>query len=468
MLFFNALIRRYTPPTCTLEIWAKRSVLSRWTERTLLKDLRFELRFDDPRSPEAEQMMIQGQQSELELLYDVVTSYVQNFLEQTPTYLFANTRTGRHEEASEALSLTSLPQQAAQDSQQGIPIPPTLSAQGLLAHELFLGSMAAENSPSLLKLSASQLFDLANALEEYSLEATTLPHLDRSRSHQILAGWQGNVAVALITVALTAIAMKIFQSSQPSLESVASRQALESKTGQPNLVEALPPVPPPPLGKPLPSPNLPPSLANRDPLPPPAGVNPSTPPLRNPSVPFVVPPASVLPPPPIVPSVGSQSTIAIAPQSSNLPAGNTPQFSSRRITGAPKLPPLPSISSPPAASVREQQETSETSDQARLTSPKATSTLLDTIPQVTEVRQYFQQRWQTPEGLTQTLEYRLVVNQDGSLKRIFPLGKAANIYLDRTQMPLLGESFVSPLQVKGEQTIRLVLSPNGTVRTFLE
>jgi hypothetical protein len=97
-----------------------------------------------------------------------------------------------------------------------------------------------------------------------------------------------------------------------------------------------------------------------------------------------------------------------------------------------------------------------------------TSTLLDTIPQVTEVRQYFQQRWQVPEGLKQTLEYRLVLNPDGTLKRIIPLGKAADIYLDRTPMPLLGEAFVSPLPLSSPQTIRLVLSPNGKVRTFLE
>ena len=103
---------------------------------------------------------------------------------------------------------------------------------------------------------------------------------------------------------------------------------------------------------------------------------------------------------------------------------------------------------------------------AKVTQPS----LLDTIPQVAEVRQYFQARWQPPESLKQTLEYRLTLSKDGSLERITPLGQAAKIYLDRTAMPLLGEPFVSELEPSLEQNpeIRLVLSPDRTVRTFME
>jgi hypothetical protein len=86
------------------------------------------------------------------------------------------------------------------------------------------------------------------------------------------------------------------------------------------------------------------------------------------------------------------------------------------------------------------------------------------------VRQYFQARWQPPDSLKQTLEYRLTLNQDGSLERIAPLGQAAKIYLDRTNMPLLGEPFVSPLEppLVEKPNIRLVLSPDRTVKTFME
>jgi hypothetical protein len=106
--------------------------------------------------------------------------------------------------------------------------------------------------------------------------------------------------------------------------------------------------------------------------------------------------------------------------------------------------------------------------QGRTATPQETSLLLDTIPQVAEVRRYFQQNWKVPEGLNQRLEYRLTLNPDGSLGRITPLGRAASIYLDRTNMPLLGEPFVSPLTLAEPQTIRLVLTPDGAVRTFLE
>ncbi|MGB5768785.1 MAG: hypothetical protein WBM32_02790, partial [Crocosphaera sp.] len=96
------------------------------------------------------------------------------------------------------------------------------------------------------------------------------------------------------------------------------------------------------------------------------------------------------------------------------------------------------------------------------------TTLLDAIPQVAEVRKYFQQRWQPPKNLAQTLEYRLVLQADGSLKQTIPLGRSAAIYRPQIAFPPLDSSFVSPLNVSGNQTIRLVLIPNGTVKTLLE
>lgn len=84
------------------------------------------------------------------------------------------------------------------------------------------------------------------------------------------------------------------------------------------------------------------------------------------------------------------------------------------------------------------------------------------------MREYFQQRWQAPEGLNQRIEYRLTLNREGAIARIIPLGKAASIYLDRTQMPLMNTAFVSPLETGDNATIRLVLSPDGEVKTFLE
>jgi hypothetical protein len=99
---------------------------------------------------------------------------------------------------------------------------------------------------------------------------------------------------------------------------------------------------------------------------------------------------------------------------------------------------------------------------------QAGSSAFDTIPQVAEARTYFKQRWKPPEGLTQTLEYSLQINSNGSIQSITPLKQASGAYIDRTNMPLLGEPFVSPIAGGRSARIRLVLEPNGDVRTFLE
>ena len=101
-------------------------------------------------------------------------------------------------------------------------------------------------------------------------------------------------------------------------------------------------------------------------------------------------------------------------------------------------------------------------------SSPSSSTAFDAIPQVAEVRDYFQQKWQPPQELSQTLEYSLVLNANGSIQRIVPLGAAAETFLDRTNMPLMNEPFVSPIANGGNPQIRLVLGQDGKVQTFLE
>ncbi len=98
----------------------------------------------------------------------------------------------------------------------------------------------------------------------------------------------------------------------------------------------------------------------------------------------------------------------------------------------------------------------------------APGTAFDTIPQVAEARDYFKQRWKPVEGLTQTLEYSLLINANGSIQSITPLKQASGDYIDRTGMPLLGDPFVSPIKDGKTAKVRLVLEPDGAVQTFLE
>jgi hypothetical protein len=89
-------------------------------------------------------------------------------------------------------------------------------------------------------------------------------------------------------------------------------------------------------------------------------------------------------------------------------------------------------------------------------------------PQINEVREYFQQRWKPPSGLTEPLEYSLVLDVDGSVQRIEPLGKAARNYVDRSGMPLIGEPFVSANPQGETPRVRVILGADGKVQSFLE
>ncbi len=87
---------------------------------------------------------------------------------------------------------------------------------------------------------------------------------------------------------------------------------------------------------------------------------------------------------------------------------------------------------------------------------------------VTEVKNYFKERWQPPAGLTQTLEYSVLLNADGTIQRITPLSNAAVDYMNSTNIPLPGTPLVSSIEGGGKTSIHVALSPNGKVNTSLE
>jgi len=100
--------------------------------------------------------------------------------------------------------------------------------------------------------------------------------------------------------------------------------------------------------------------------------------------------------------------------------------------------------------------------------PQTIAQLTQTITQLTEARNYLRAHWRPPNDLTQTLEYSLTLNADGSITRIIPLAKAAGDYIDRTGIPFLGEPFVSPREGGVQSTIRVVLQPDGNVQVLWE
>ena len=121
------LIHKFTPPTCSLEIWGQNSALSRWTKQQVIKNLRFQLSFDDPRIPKEEQVTISGDREQLEQIYNLVLNYTEKFLEQS---------FGAESLASSVIAKV-----------ENIDVAPYLKPLGLVNHELYLGDLITVNPP---------------------------------------------------------------------------------------------------------------------------------------------------------------------------------------------------------------------------------------------------------------------------------------------------------------------------------
>ncbi|MBF2009632.1 MAG: DUF4335 domain-containing protein [Chlorogloeopsis fritschii C42_A2020_084] len=537
----NSVIRRYTPPTCTLEVLAQSSPLSRWVGKSVLKQLRFELRFDDPRLPEEQRIVIRGDREQLEALCAAVTNYVQEFLKMPPEKFWA-TFSG-FDDSSKVSDNPQLqePFQSSQAIQTldtfntqipGTQIPGTeiyIKPSSHLTHNLFLGSLGYQVSTPVIQLSLLQLFDLATALDEYSADVLALPVLYQRKSSFPVPAWASVAAVLVLGVGLVPLALQYTSNKK------------EPQTAkQPSAAEENIALEPSPLLNP---PNPTPALTPADQLPSLSfGSGLSIPGSTLPTNPQTLPPSqSALPPIssnlPSTPSSSPQNTFPSTSQSpsgsvfnvpqttaQNLPnsqAKNTPQTltkpeaaiqadslksqqgtvstptgqrlpstlpatpgnpSSGGIQVPPNVASMPNI---PTGSANTQTSSPttptnssvSTNDSSKLVNrlranrnPRttvATGTLFDTA-QVAEAREFLRKRWQPPGSLKQALEYSLIVGVDGTIERIFPLGKAAREYVDRTGMPLIGEPFVSPSRSGQAMRIRAVLNPDGKVQTFPE
>jgi len=537
----NPVIRRYTPPTCTLEIVDRNSPLSRWVGRSVSSLLQFDLRCDDPQLPEEKRFNIRGDQEQLTALHEAVNTYVQELLNQSPeqfNLLIAKQATLSSEtvlpspravdsvtpdtlDASEAPRVDPSPISANLEGEEigykDAAAPPSgaifLEPGRGLSHNLFLGPLANNQTGQVVQLSMLQLFDLATALDEYTTDVVTLPPLKRSRSSRYSAvtpstAWASIAAILLLGVGLTTVVVQLLNRSD-SRPQVATNNRNQQQTAlQPSptpplsSLETLPSLPPADPNIPLPSNNLSP-LSVPGTAPPIQGTLPVPPPqstiltpnaLSTPSTPTT----QTTPVDPIRPT--APSTIVINPNPGQDRSG-TGQTAVPGVSGVTTLPgitppadaprPQPQINPPspntlpvPAEATRsippaESGET-PTAQQKLNTALQKRSPATSTTPsqpkttayaptaQVTEARDFFSQRWEPPSGLKQTLEYSILLDVDGTIQRIEPLGQAARTYIDRSGMPLIGERFVSPSPSGQTPRIRVVLNPNGKVQAFLE
>ncbi|ELR96240.1 DUF4335 domain-containing protein [Gloeocapsa sp. PCC 73106] len=170
------LIKRYTPPTCTLKIFSKTFSWQRWTGIIATEDLSFELDLDDPRLLEHQQLSLKGNYQQLQILSQTVKEYIEQILRSFPEL---NSK---------------------------------LTVQDLLRHRL--NSDLTLTQP--LELSSIQLFDLANALEQYQQDRES--KLSVSSPVPLRIGLVTGLSLAsLLVLAFSAIALKLTNQTEPTL-----------------------------------------------------------------------------------------------------------------------------------------------------------------------------------------------------------------------------------------------------------
>lgn len=455
-------LHRFTPPTCTLEIKGKKSVLSRWTNQDLLQNFQFQLRFDDPRLPDSKQVIIQGDREDLELLQGVVSNYVQNFLHAS--FLEITVSPINLDYRTKSLSNK-----------------PYLQPKGLVNHELFFGHLTQEGTVKKIQLSTVQLFDLVTALEAYNTQISALPELSSTQGKKVIPLWGG---VAAATIAAVGIATIVIRSPTP--QNVASSSKSESSVEIPQLNDVVPPQVPETPRKPTPNPKLSEPLSSAKRLPPPPAVDTPKP---KPDIPdptdyslsqyqaarqsgfnnsgkkknpvnqqtesvIVIPPETKVDKETEINEADTQGITADLGKSDTNPQLKTEINSNEDWE-------LSKVHDSPVKSSQESTQSNQNSDLA-LNNSRSQSHQLE------EVKAYFQHKWQPPAELKQGLEYRLFLNPDGSIQKLVPLGKAAKLYVNQTNIPVQGEPFISPISEFQKSTIRLLLSPDARVQAFSE
>ncbi|MBD2343692.1 DUF4335 domain-containing protein [Anabaena subtropica] len=358
----NSVIRRYTPPTCTLEVLAQNSPLSRWMGKPVLKQLTFELRFEDPQLPEEHRVPIRGDRDQLEALCDAVTSYVQQFLQQPPESFCFNFSGLQDSTKVSTEEFTDFHQASllSKTSKSFIPqISGTkiyLEASSYLTHNLFLGSLANQPSVHVIELSLLQLFDLATALDEYSMDVVALPALSNTSSVVRFPTWASVAAVLVLALGLTPLTWQYANNTKQKDQQTATTNSSNDEQ------IALQPAPFPNFPAPqseLASPNNLSSLPLGSTPPPPPNTNLPTTPLTSPNTSFSAnspTTASALPPSSItsrealnlpqtsIPPLSSNPAITIPGQQVGTQPNSTRSINSGGITLKRNLPPRLSTS----------------------------------------------------------------------------------------------------------------------------
>lgn len=488
----SSSFRRYTPPTCTLEIYHPHSFWGNFGSKPFPQHFSFQLHFDDPRLPQDDRSSIVGDRNLLEKLREKVDEYLNNYL-QINSIL------------DECLACE-LP---SENQEEFI----SITRDSAYRHRLFFHSFFPKGEIVEVILTNTQLLDFVNALWAYHLDAIKVT-VDPDDSIS------SNLGLTItITALVCLIGGSILWRYEQQTVSNPTGEELNQEAIKPNIEPVIPPSSlDPKTLPPIITPEVPENLKNRNPLSPPPTITPppqvgETNTANNDMVnnnkgksqrteviiapPPLAPPISNLPPPPVViEDTNPANIISLKPsipvatpsfQAGQSPGTSTPEYPSYLSS----LPVLQSSNSEklqnplPRPSKNISNVTQPGINTLNSISPSVIENMPDFREQISrlnsssnetksaevvsgEVKQYFQNKWQPPENLKQSIEYRLNFNQNGSVTKITPIGQVAIIFLDRTKMPLLGEKVTSPFTDVNQVTIRLILSPNGNIQTFHE
>lgn len=245
------IIRRYTPPTCTLEIAAKSTFFSWGKKFNELEIVQFELHFDAPQLPEEQQVKVKGSHNQLQALSDAVNSYIHKFLCQSGMAIAALGLTKQLKTESEIETESDNNTNPKIDS----PITETntiyaegiyLQPRGLLEHDLYLGTLATPESGDVIHLDVIQLFDLATALFQYEAEAEAPP--ENFKWFRQIPSWAKIAALLVLTVGGTALTIELLNRNT-NLQ-IASQKTAPPTNSAPFTVAPSPLSPPPPPAPP--------------------------------------------------------------------------------------------------------------------------------------------------------------------------------------------------------------------------
>ena len=413
-------LHRFTPPTCTLEIKGKKSPLSRWIDKDLLKDFKFELTFDDPRLSNEKQITITGDRLDLEQLKAAVDRYTQ-----------------------ENLYSTFIDNKNIDDRDNLDRDRPYLISQGLTNCELFFGNLSHDSNKDKIILSTVRLFDLITALEACESQIKALPELEQKQYRKTIPLWGGIAAVALAAVGVATVLLQ-----SPPAQNIASSPQPKSSETTPQFDDVIPPETLPTSKNKNPQPKINESISSAKRLPPPPAV--STP-----------KPKPDIPDPADYPlsQVASQSGLKQPTQKAGEQIESIIPASPETTTRANLIEPQ---TKPNREKIARSPELNSAESQSNIALENST-----TKPNLErEIKAYFQEKWQPPADLKQSIEYRLYLNPDGSIEKVVPIGKASELYLDRTNIPVNGETFISP--PAKSQIVRLLLNPDGGIKTLIE